>query len=36
MQKKFLLSQRKTSRERLRNHEEEIYRRDELELELEQ
>jgi hypothetical protein len=33
MQKKFLLSQRKTSREELRNQEEEIYRRDELELE---
>jgi hypothetical protein len=33
MQKKILLSQRKTSREELRNQEEEIYRRDELELE---
>jgi hypothetical protein len=33
MQKKFLLSQRMTSREGLRNQEEEIYRRDELELE---
>jgi hypothetical protein len=33
MQKKFLSSQRMTSREGLRNQEEEIYKRDGLELE---